>query len=144
MMDISNEIKGISKRLGVFTKIVKGERYSFLKKSIYEKYIDSNLTGSFLWERFKRELQSSVCNTNAWMLIGKLVDEKQCILIIFEEKIAFEFQTPDDLINVISETYLLDDFYVTNHSCSYLICNNHHDYLICCGNARVKLLEIFN
>ena len=139
----SNEIEDISERLDVPIRLLEKEQYDFLKTSIYDKYIDPDLMGVFLWERFKNEMTSDVCDADAWLTIGKLVEEKQCILIIFDEQTAFEFQTPDDMINVISETYLLDDFYVTNYTCSYLICNNHHDYLSCCGSAKEKLLQIF-
>ncbi|WP_346768745.1 DUF6756 family protein [Paenibacillus sp. HB172176] len=27
------------------------------------------------------------------------------------------------------------EFYITNKRCDYLLCFNHHDYLIACGEA---------
>ncbi len=46
----------------------------------------------------------------------------------------FIISSGDDLNYILSETCGYE-FYITNFICSYLICYNHHDVLIGCGQA---------
>jgi hypothetical protein len=87
-----------------------------------------------LWENLKDHI--SVNNKDAWLWIGELIGDTQTIMFFntSDEKAAFAFNKGDDVVSVLSETYGFE-FYLTNRTTEYLLCFNHHDVLIACGNA---------
>jgi hypothetical protein len=106
------------------------------------EYIVSQVTDKFeggskaipLWENLKDYI--SVNNKDAWLWIGELIGDTETIIFfnLSDEKATFTFNNGDNVVSVLSETYGFE-FYLTNRATEYLICFNHHDVLIACGNA---------
>jgi hypothetical protein len=108
------------------------------------KVIDKFAGGSKsmpLWEHLKDDL--SVNSKDAWLWLGELIGDVETIMFFnpTDEKEAFCFNKGDDVVSVLGETYGFE-FYLTNRDLEYLICFNHHDVLIVCGNAIKKLKNI--
>ncbi|ONI37642.1 hypothetical protein AN639_09475 [Candidatus Epulonipiscium fishelsonii] len=114
-----------------------------LKKGIDEKYITTNAKDMFKWQNIKNYF--AIQNGIAWKWISEFIGDKENIIFFNEsdEKIAFLFYSSYDLINILSETSGFE-FYVTDRSLSYLICCNHHDYLIVAGKAKKWLMNRTN
>ena len=101
---------------------------------ISNKYIDSNKSGTWFWEKL---IKCVVLNDDmAWSYIKDFVGENECIMFFNqnEEKEMFLIRSGEDLNYLLSETYGFE-FYITDKECSYLLCFNHHDILYGCGRA---------
>jgi hypothetical protein len=85
-----------------------------------------------LWETLR--VRASKRRSNGWQDIGQFVGETKCILMIEEGPKAYECENGKTLTNLLEECPGFE-FYVTNCESKYLLCHNHHNYLIGCGSA---------
>ena len=90
--------------------------------------------GGALWEALANKV--SCHDPNAWRWISDYVRGRTCLLAIRPtlERAAFEFASGEDLVRVLGECSAFE-FYVTDKEFSFLLCFNHHDYLIASGAA---------
>lgn len=108
-------------------------------KSVLDKvtrmYVNTDKPGLWLWEKLSDHKELSV--SNGWSLIPDLVSNNSCIMFFNqdEETKMFMVSNGKDLQFILSETCGYE-FYITDMQCSYLLCFNHHDVLIGCGNAK--------
>jgi len=116
-----------------------GEKEEILNL-IYEKYVDQNSKGNYLWERFL--VCESLQDSNAWCYIKDYIKDNKAVILFNqdEDKEMFELESGEDLNYLLSETCGYE-FYVTDKRGSYLMCFNHHDILYGCGLAQ-KWVEI--
>lgn len=87
-----------------------------------------------LWERLVDAVQ--VQDENGWKRLNEFPLRR--ILLFFdsqEENSAFIFESTSILVDVIAECPGFE-FYVTNEICSFVVCFNHHNCLIGCGEAK--------
>jgi hypothetical protein len=87
-----------------------------------------------LWEQLQNDV--SVRNPDAWRWIASFVDGHRAILV-FDPEVepsAFEFEHGNEIVSVLAECSGFE-FYVTDAERTYLLCFNHHDYLIAAGRA---------
>ena len=87
----------------------------------------------YIWEDLI-EPHSSFRWANGWLKIGEYVDKQTCLLIVPDEICAFRVRNGPELNAIIGECPLFE-YFVTDDSRTYLLCHNHHDYLIGAGNA---------
>lgn len=92
-----------------------------------------------MWESFRD--CASVQYPGAWRWITEFVGPRECILLFneTEDEEMFSVSSGSALGELLEETYGFE-FYVTDRDVAYLICFNHHDFLICCGTAKTWLL----
>lgn len=83
---------------------------------------------------------ASVQNADAWEWIADFVGARPCVLLFdaSEEVEMFGVPSGEALESLLANCSQFE-FYVTDVDASYLICFNHHDFLICCGDARAWL-----
>lgn len=107
---------------------------------IYQKY-SSQLDQRPLWERLINSV--SVQDPDAWKWIEGFVGSKEAILFFnpSDEQTVFALPNGKALTDILSETFNIE-FYITNKAGDYLLCFNHHDYLIACGNAENWLTNL--
>ena len=79
---------------------------------------------------------ASVQDELAWRWIGDWIKNEVCVLLWdpASERRALRFAKGRGLISLLECVYGTE-FYVTDESMSYMICFNHHDYLIAAGRA---------
>ena len=102
--------------------------------TVAKLYVDTEKNGFWLWE--KLSVHEELSDINGWSLIQNYVSNKSCVMFFNqdEETKMFMVSNGKDLQYILSETCGYE-FYITDLQCSYLICFNHHDVLIGCGNA---------
>ena len=83
---------------------------------------------------------ASVQDSEAWQWIVDFIGARSCVLLfdLAEEVEMFHVPSGSALDQLLQDTFGFE-FYVTDLEGSYLICFNHHDFLVCCGSARAWL-----
>jgi hypothetical protein len=105
-----------------------------IRKIISELYADEKKKGLWLWEKLSH--YDSISDKDGWSYIKEFVSDNDCILFFneFDEINMYKIKNGNDLYFLLSETSGFE-FYITDLSCSYLICFSHHDILYGCGTA---------
>lgn len=87
-----------------------------------------------LWEHLDNDI--AIQHPEAWKWIAEYIGNCQAILMFnpSDEKSSFEVEGGENLVKLLSEMFNVE-FYVTNKNNEYLLCFNHHDVLIACGDA---------
>lgn len=136
MGNIREEITSNAKILNIEVQEIAG--YNVIINNVKERYASSEKKGC-LWERFIDDV--SVCDENAWSWVGEYVgDEKALMFFPGKENIVIGFANGKDVVTILENSFGFE-FYITNAATDYVLCFNHHDYLIACGKA-VKWLKI--
>ena len=94
--------------------------------------------GEFLWERFVDKV--GVRDEWAWMWLDDFVIDNDVILFFNErqEKTMFKLKARSKLSLLLGETYPFE-VYLTDELVDFVLCFNHHDYLIATGRAKAWL-----
>ncbi|UGY17737.1 hypothetical protein [Bradyrhizobium septentrionale] len=71
---------------------------------------------------------------DGWELISKYVGAKQCVLFEDRAREIWRFRDGSDLLQILDNCPPME-FYICDEEASYLLCSNHHDYLIGWGAA---------
>lgn len=92
------------------------------------------------WESLRD--YASVQDGEGWRWIREFVGSRSCILLFNRSDEAEMFHVPSGaaLDQLLANTFGFE-FYVTDTEGTYLICFNHHDFLICSGSAQGWLEE---
>ena len=144
LMKISEQVEEASDITDVSVERLTPEEIEVIWHSVVEKFareekIRSELSRSeFLWERFSDSF--SIQNKNAWGWLDDFVKDKDVILFFNRdrEETMYHMEAGASLSTLLGETYSFE-FYLTDAATSYLICFNHHDYLIALGEAKAWL-----
>jgi hypothetical protein len=72
---------------------------------------------------------------DGWKLIPTYVGVRTCLMFLGGADIVWKFRNSSDLLRVLNECPPLE-FYVCDQDASYLLCHNHHDFIIGWGVAR--------
>jgi len=145
MNGIVNDLTSSAKSLGINIIINDTSAASAIISTVIKKYINESFAiyGSiygYLWEHTKDAL--SVRDGNAWKRIPEFISEHMCIMFFnsFDEKASVTFMKGEDVGLILGDMYGFE-FYLTNEATEYLLCYNHHDYLIACGTAKDWLVS---
>ena len=107
---------------------------------ILDRFAEWPNPGTRLWEA----LASGVARrrSDGWSLICEY-PEKEPILLFEdgEEFSGYEFSSPADLKSVLAESPGFE-FYMTNKYAEFVLCFNHHDFIICMGDCQKWLSAI--
>ena len=86
-----------------------------------------------LWETIGEHISRK--RANGWRDVGEYVGDGPCLLLTEKDgQEAYRVSSGDDLTKLLSECPGFE-FYVTNEEIDFLLCHNHHDYLIGAGKA---------
>ena len=78
---------------------------------------------------------SGKLRSDGWELIPAFVGATACYVFLDGADIIWKFGNGSDLLHVLKECPALE-FYVSDRDASYLLCRNHHDFIIGWGAAR--------
>ena len=90
--------------------------------------------GRRLWEAFRGDTARR--RSDGWSLICDYPEPSP--ILIFQdgdEFGAYEFSSPEDLRTVLAELPGFE-FYVTNQGAGFVLCHNHHDFMVGVGECR--------
>jgi hypothetical protein len=97
-----------------------------------QKYGDSG-SNLPLWETLREHVSRK--RANGWQDVGEYVGDSPCLLVTEKDgRDAYRIPSGSDLTELLSECPGFE-FYVTNDDYDYLLCHNHHDYLIGTGKS---------
>lgn len=87
-----------------------------------------------LWERITDDY--GVQNADAWQWLADFIGNSPCYLFLEPrpETNMVAFPTGYSVVRVLEEMFGIE-FYVTGPNVDYLLCFNHHDYLISAGRS---------
>jgi len=72
--------------------------------------------------------------SDGWELIPKFVGDTNCLMFLPGASEFWRFRNGNDLHAVLRECPAFE-FYVCDENASYLLCSNHHDFVIGWGTA---------
>jgi hypothetical protein len=71
---------------------------------------------------------------DGWELIPKYIGANVCLMFLEGADAVWKFQSGRDLMRVLNDCPPLE-FYVCDEDASYLLCHNHHDFVMGWGAA---------
>jgi hypothetical protein len=116
------------------------EDWQSIEENIYSSFCRLDHAAGrpvWLWEHFKQD-DFSIRVTHPYLLLDKLVDEHESVWFFINDyrgKFWFYEGHVKAIIQVIAEVCGLDEVYLVFKKYQWLICINHHDYLIATGQT---------
>jgi len=89
-----------------------------------------DVTSRFPWEHGGEGKQ----RPDGWQLVPEYVGANVCLMFLEGAAEIWRFQSGRDLLRVVNCCPALE-FYVCDEDASYLICHNHHDFVVGWGRA---------
>jgi hypothetical protein len=133
MGKLTQEVMNAANQVDCKVSILSHPMLESLRVCLSEQFTDGN-QGSPMWERFVKDV--SIQDANAWTWLGEFTENNSVIMFFDKEQdtsgILFEKGTC--LVPVLRECTGFE-FYLTNQEGDYIICFNHHDFLIGVGSA---------
>lgn len=115
---------------------------------LFYELLDAFVNGKdkqWWWENFSQESESIQVNDNlGFERIGEIVPNKKEIVWFIVEETQLPFYpiyegTPDAIQKIIGECYFFE-YYIIPKSKEWLLCENHHNYLIGIGQIIIDKL----
>lgn len=129
---IRNWVAAAVDDLGVPCRPLDGDAVAHLVGEITAKYTDGPV-GYFLWEAFRND--RSVCRADGWRLAASYCRTGPCLLVRDGDRWAgYRFDDAEGLAAVLGETPGFE-FFVTDERTGFVLCFNHHDYLVGAGDC---------
>ena len=98
---------------------------------IEDRYVSSWDQDRSVWEQFQNDTSRRL--PDGWNLICDYASHRPILLFCEEDRfIGYQFKSGEDLRIVLRECPGFE-FYATNENVEYVLCHNHHDYLIGVG-----------
>jgi hypothetical protein len=117
-----------------------------IQNKVLDKFSYPNYKG-WIWERLKGDTYAIQFNYNyPFDQLISLVDHLEKVWIILNETVSecnkywFYEGYIKDIVSVLGETTQTDEVYVASKKYEWLICVNHHDYIIAAGSNMVEKL----
>lgn len=131
---ISEEIIKSANEINIRIYMLENNACNDIFNSVSEIYEKPDNNSGFIWDGLISA--AYLHDPQGWLKTGDFIEENPCLLLISDgyERKAFRFLNGSDLVKLLNNTFAFE-FYITDEQYSYLICFNHHDCLIGCGNA---------
>ena len=130
-MKICEDLLKTAQENGLQLTLLPKEQSIKIKNNVKNKYLKID-NGSFIWENLRKSVV--VSDTNGWAKLANYVKLNSCIMFFDENDEPISIKNGDELYTLIYEMYGFE-FYITNNMTDYLLCFNHHDCIIGCGEA---------
>ncbi len=129
-----------AKRTKVAACRLEKQEVSCIIKEIRDRYTKMGEKSDYLWEEFVDDI--SKYNPDGWQISCEYPIE-QPILFFCDGKSyeGFRFETNYSIHPILSDTPCFE-FFITNDAVDFVLCFNHHDYLIGVGNCKDWLSNI--
>lgn len=73
--------------------------------------------------------------SDGWELIPKYIGDAPCLVFSNGAKAIWRFDSGHNLLNFLKNSPAFE-YYTCDINCEYLLCSNHHDYVIGWGKAK--------
>ncbi|VIO66769.1 hypothetical protein [Bradyrhizobium ivorense] len=114
---------------GIQAEVLNEERRRAVVVRLLER-LAIDVTSRFPWEHGGEGKQRS----DGWKLIPEFVGSNVCLMFFDGADEILKFQSGQDLLRVLKNCPPLE-FYVCDEDASYLLCHNHHDFVVGWGRA---------
>ncbi|MDA9505026.1 hypothetical protein XI09_10005 [Bradyrhizobium sp. CCBAU 11386] len=108
------------------------ERRSIVISALDRLGVD--VTSRAPWDRAPSAQSVGRQKPDGWELIPKYVGTSQCLMFLEGARSIWKFSCGTDLLRVLEDCPALE-FYVCDEEASYLLCSNHHDFIVGWGAA---------
>jgi hypothetical protein len=139
MGHIRDEVLRAAQTVGATVSEIPRDEADRIREQVTQRFA-GGVTASLLWEHLQERVSNR--DANAWRWVGDYVKDAKAIMFFDkeDERAMFEFRNGPEVVSTLGESYHFE-FYLTNRQVDYLICFNHHDYLIAGGLAADWLKE---
>lgn len=130
----TNEVLGAATELGCEATKLEAEATKLIRLSVCRQYADE-ATAWPIWEHFIERV--SIQDATAWGWVGEFLGESETIMFFDkeEDESAVLFERGSCVVPTL-ENCTGFEFYLTDKNVTYVICFNHHDFLICAGRSK--------
>lgn len=113
-------------------RVLKQDEAEQITNEIFLNYTSGR--GGYIWESLKNS--ASRQDSDGWMLMDDFLTGMQFIVFFdtFEDRTMIEFASGSKIVPIIADCPGFE-FYVTDQKTWFLLCFNHHDFLIGAGSA---------
>jgi hypothetical protein len=139
MWKIAEQVQTAITTLSMIAARVPPQDAAVTRDRVFSRYA-SPTRGGALWERLADVV--SVQDADGWKRIAEYAGDHPGILFFNseDEPAMFEFTRRRDVVAVLAECTGFE-FYLTDIEATFLLCFNHHDFMIAAGDARSWLLS---
>jgi hypothetical protein len=136
MINIADEIREVEREHALNVRPIPAPERDLLRERLVRRFSSGRAR---LWEDSTDSV--SVHSREAWRWISDFVSSRSCVLLFDASDEIEMFAVPSGpvLEQLLANSFGFE-FYVTDRDASYLICFNHHDFLICWGSAKEWLM----
>lgn len=117
-----------------------------IQKKVFEKFCYPNHSG-WIWERLKGDTYSVRFHYNSpFDQLINLVEQSEEVWLFLNETVSgcnkywFYQGYIKDIVSVLDETTQTSEVYVASKKCEWLLCVNHHNYIIAAGHHMIERL----
>ena len=138
---IHDKILKESMVLGINIHLFSDEVLGKIRTKIRSRFAKKHTTTNrWLWEHLDDDKTYNVQNPEAWQWIDEFIEGDEIFMFFdeYESNALIKFDNVHDLVKILGETSHFE-FYLTNQQTTYLLCFNHHDFLIGAGTAKIWL-----
>ena len=130
---LRDEIQQAAAGAGIQVRELAKAEAASIRHAVRSKFA-RDMNADYLWKELRDDF--AVQDANAWRWIDEFVGDRRTVMFFdeLEETSAFEFERGVDVVRILEETIGFE-FYLTNDAIDYVMCFNHHDYLIAAGTA---------
>jgi hypothetical protein len=133
MWTLAQDVLHAAKDLGVAASALTLEESEALHRGMASRYAGSSERWP-LWDGPTEYLAHQ--DPTAWRLIADFVQDEPCLLLWepTTERTVIRIERGRELVRVLEEVHR-SELYVTDSALSFMLCFNHHDFLIAGGRA---------
>jgi hypothetical protein len=117
-----------------------------IQDKIFEEFCYTDRVG-WIWERLKEETYGAQFQNNyPFDQLLNLVDQKEKVWLFLDETVSerakywFYEGYIEDIVSILGETTLSDEVYVASKKYEWLLCINHHDFIVASGKEMIEKL----
>lgn len=140
---LRTEICQICKRLHISERRFKPvpiNDWQSIQNKLFEKFCYQDRTG-WIWEHLKGDTYAIQFNYNfPFDQLLNLVDQSEKVWLFVDDTVSgkdkywFYEGFINDIVAVLGETSQTDEVYIASKKYEWLLCINHHDYIIAAGS----------
>lgn len=127
-----DEIYEVAHKLNVNMSELSEDAQRSLREKLVTKFSDSECY--YMWKCLKE--RESIQIEEPWTWLKEFTATIPTVLLFdrSEDNMALVFKTGIDAVSVLEECFRME-FYLTDMQATFLLCCNHHNYLIASGTA---------
>ena len=127
------------------------QEWQSIQNKLFEKFCYPDRIG-WIWERLKGDTYAIQFHYNyPFDQLLNLVDDSERVWLFLDDTVSgkdkywFYEGFVNDIVTILGETTQTDEVYVASKKYEWLICVNHHDFIIAAGSSMVeKLAKVRN